>query len=268
MVKLHRLKQSKLISLSSSKIFYNFEGSKEKYLCSLFLTLKYTIMAVAKLGMIITDIAGSIGGTTLKRQSGNIAIYNKSRGANKSILYQNKALGYMSSTRQYWRNLLQNEKSSWDNAASRFTFPDKFGTQRNVTGYQLFTKSTNALAIVSETACLADDYDQVINNFTIEDFIINKDDESCVLSVTNSGNEQYYLISFDVNCKSNSKPIFNKRKIYYNGFEADEFELMIDSAFWDSFPWVQIGQNVRLYVTPMNVAGYKGVTQYIDTTVI
>lgn len=221
-------------------------------------------MAVAKLGMIITDIAGSIGGTTLKRQSGNIAVYNKSRGPNKSILYQNKGLGRMNNARAVWRNYDNTQKEGWDSKASDFTFPDKFGVPRNITGYQLFTKSSNALDIISESVINSSAYNQNISNFTINDFEMDYETHLVKVTITSTVMAQYYLYSFDVNCKEGSKPIFNNREILSYNYFAFYGEMFLDTAFWSKFPWVQIGQNVRVYVTPMNVAGYKGVTQYAD----
>ena len=221
-------------------------------------------MAVAKLGMIITDIAGSIGGTTLKRQSGNIAVYNKSRGPNKSVTLQNKALGRMNSGRALWRGLTLNEKSEWSNAAGEYTFPDKFGVPRNITGYQLFTKMYNGIAGNAAIFINGNQYNQDIYSFSISDYEISFETKQCNLSVDYNDETQYFLCSFDVNCKEASKPIFNKRKIIFAGYSSVDFTMQIDQFFWNAFPWVQIGQNVRVYVTPMNDAGYKGVALYAD----
>jgi hypothetical protein len=221
-------------------------------------------MAVAKLGLIITDISGSIGGTTLKRQSGNIAVYNKSRGANKSILYQNKALGRMTNARNIWNNYDPAIKAGWNNTATEFTFPDKFGTPRNITGYQLYTKCENALKIVGTSVGVPAGYNQVTDNFYLEDFTIFSEDKTCNVIIQSGAIDMYFLISFDVNCKEGSKPIYNKRKIYANTFGIETLPVGMDNTFWDNFPWVLPRQFVRLYCTPMNQYGYKGVTQIIE----
>lgn len=224
-------------------------------------------MAIAQLGMIITEMAGSIGGTTLKRQGANLSIYNKSRGGNKSKLWQNKGLGRMSTVRTFWLNSSQEYKDAWVDAATRFTFPDRFGNQRNITGYQLYTKATNARAIIELEPTSGDGYDQEVKSFYAKYFTLNKDYLQCRTEIAQGSGRQWYLFGFDVNCKSYSKPIFNKRLILYF-FEWNDVGVVdMDTAFWDKFPYVQAGDNVRMYITPMNPQGYKGVTQYYDTTV-
>ena len=59
-------------------------------------------MATFKLGAIITDIAGSIGGTTLKRNGSYKVIMNKSSGSAYSPLLQNRALSYLGSIFKAW----------------------------------------------------------------------------------------------------------------------------------------------------------------------
>jgi len=221
-------------------------------------------MAVAKLGMIITEIAGSIGGTTLKRQSGNIAVYNKSRGPNKSVTLKNKALGWMNVVRGVWHSYSTGDKNGWNNVASEYTFPDKFGNQRNITGYQLFTKANNALYAVTGNTINSDGYYQGIEIFSIVDYEISFDTKQCNVGITYSGSGQFFLCGFDVSCKEDSKPIYNKRKIIFSGYDDEDFTMEVNQFFWASFPWVQIGQNVRVYVTPMNRGGYKGVPIYKD----
>lgn len=224
-------------------------------------------MAVARLGMIITEMAGSIGGTTIKRQGGNLSIYNKSRGANKSILYQNKGLGRMNDVRARWRSSTNSYKNGWNTRAESFTFPDRFGNQKYITGYQLYTKSSNARALVELEPMNASGYDQNIYGFYAKDFSITKSSLQCRITVVQGSGRQYYLFGFDVLCKPYSKPIFNNR-IALDFFEWDDVgDVNLDEVFWRKYGYLEYGDTVRIYITPMNPPGYKGVTQYLDTTV-
>ena len=97
-------------------------------------------MATFKLGGIITDIAGSIGGTTLKRNGSYKVIMNKSSGTPYSRSYNNPSLQYLPFIFKSWSRLDDAEKKAWKEQALLYTFPDKFGTLRNLSGRQLFVK--------------------------------------------------------------------------------------------------------------------------------
>ena len=97
-------------------------------------------MATFKLGAIITDIAGSIGGTTLKRNGSYKVIMNKSSGTPYSRSLNNPSLQYLPYIFKSWSHLSDAEKAAWKEQALLYTFPDKFGTLRNLSGRQLFVK--------------------------------------------------------------------------------------------------------------------------------
>ena len=59
-------------------------------------------MAVVKLGAIITQIAGSIGGWTFRRSQGSTVVYNKPGGASKNRLLLNAAFGNLREVIQGW----------------------------------------------------------------------------------------------------------------------------------------------------------------------
>lgn len=133
-------------------------------------------MAIMKLGAIVTDAAGSIGGTTLRRGRGNLVVYNKSRGPSLERSYNNPALIKNAHLMNSWGSLSDAEKSSWADAAALFQFPDKFGDLRYLRPRELYIKLqtqlavtgasnyTNATGIVSTTG----DVDMDIPGFIVD----------------------------------------------------------------------------------------------------
>lgn len=103
-------------------------------------------MAVMKLGAIVTDVAGSIGGTSLRRGRGLIVAYNKPRGPSIERLYNNRALIRNSALMHSWSNLTTSEVNSWVAAAGLFQFPDKFGDLRYLRPRELYIKLQTQLA--------------------------------------------------------------------------------------------------------------------------
>ena len=97
-------------------------------------------MANIKLGAIITDIAGSVGGSTFRRTPAGIILYNKQGTQIKSAFAKNSVKNKLGAILSAWNFLSTEEKDFYIDKATLYTFPNKFGTMRNLTGRQFYTK--------------------------------------------------------------------------------------------------------------------------------
>lgn len=120
-------------------------------------------MANIKLGAIITDIAGSIGGTTFRRTPAGIIAYNKQGTQIKSAFAKNSVKNKLGAILGAWNNLEETDKNFWIDKATLYTFPDKFGTLKNLTGRQFYTK-LNSQMIPSRSSVSVDPWFDV--NYT------------------------------------------------------------------------------------------------------
>jgi hypothetical protein len=102
-------------------------------------------MATIKLGAIVTDIAGSVGGSTFRRGSNFIALYNKQRRQIKSVASPFSRLGALSNVVKTWSYMEQTDRDSWELIAGNYRFPSKFGENKILTARQLFTKLNGQL---------------------------------------------------------------------------------------------------------------------------
>ena len=102
-------------------------------------------MAVIKLGSIITDIAGSIGGTTFRRTSTGHAVYNKQGRQVKSAFAKASRKNELGNIFSNWYNLSEKEREQWAVNASTYPLKDKFGNTKYLTGRQLYTKLNSQL---------------------------------------------------------------------------------------------------------------------------
>lgn len=97
-------------------------------------------MANIKLGMIITDIQGSVGGSTFRRTPRGVILYNKQGTQIKSafaIASRKNQLGNIFSA---WQNLDLSVKTYWNEQAALYPQKNKFGSEVYLTGRQFFTK--------------------------------------------------------------------------------------------------------------------------------
>lgn len=225
-------------------------------------------MATFKLGAIITDIAGSIGGTTLKRNGSYKVIMNKPSGSAYSRLLQNKAISYLGSIFKAWAFLDTTVKDAWNTAALSFTFPDKFGTLRNLTGRQLFIK-LNSQRYAYNTAII----DPTTLNSTLPPFLFT--DAQKVPGTNQIFLEIFcedtstiaYSVMAEVSIQPLHAPTFVSRKVFTHVVFQGNGTTDIFTPFIQNFPYYTEEYNARLYVFQLNESGFKSVIQYKDVRI-
>ena len=84
-------------------------------------------MAVIKLGSIVTDIAGSIGGTTFRRTSTGHAVYNKQGSQIKSAFARTSRKNALANIFRAWGELDKATQDAWAENALIYKVPDRFG---------------------------------------------------------------------------------------------------------------------------------------------
>ena len=222
-------------------------------------------MATFKLGAIITDIAGSIGGTTLKRNGSYKVIMNKSSGTPYSRSYNNPSLQYLPFIFKSWSRLDNAEKAAWKEQALLFTFPDKFGTLRTLSGRQLFVK-LNAQRWL-DTPSFVDV--SAISSFT-EVFTLSGVDYApweLILQIYINGNYsgfQKYYVSMEISLQPLRAPSFISRKIIgvYEIASGSQANILEDVL--KAYPFFNENYNARLYICAVNNSGFKSVQQYVE----
>lgn len=226
-------------------------------------------MATFKLGAIITDIAGSIGGTTLKRNGSYRVIMNKPSGSAYSRLLQNRAISYLGSIFKAWSFLDTATKEAWNTLALSFTFPDKFGTLRNLTGRQLFIKLNsqnyvNDTRIIDPTTVNSD-----VPVFVLEEFIYTKHNGQLVVTTSNAPTLYgAYLYMFEVSLQPLHAPTFLAREVVDKYTDSASFSRNVTAVFMAKFPYWTPAYNARVYVTTMNNVGFRSVMQSANLQIL
>lgn len=221
-------------------------------------------MAIFKLGAIVTEIAGSIGGTTFKRGAGNRIIMNKTSGTSSSRLLLNNQLNPIRVIFQKWKMFDDTHRADWNLIALDYQFPDKFGVLRNLTGRQLFTKLNIQLLPVGSSILEADQVGNIIYDVTIDNFTIATDLSSAELQYVVDTDSSWVLVQLEVSLKTLMAPIFTRRKVTAFAFldGAGGFDIL--AALLEQFPFINSSYNVRAFVTSMNESGFKNVSIYKD----
>lgn len=225
-------------------------------------------MAIFKLGVIITDIAGSIGGTVFKRGQTAGVLYNKGKAASKNILYQNAQLNPIASIFKKWGLLSPALQSDWNAAALLFLFPDKFGTMRNLKGRQLFTKLNIQLLPVGLYNDDPAGITSVVNSMTISNGIIDVANQLVNFDTYVAAGTVNYLVSAEITQNFLRSPTFTRRKVLYYDSTSGTSSTEFGFQFFNEFPYFDANYVGRIYVDTINDFGFKGVPIYLNTTTI
>lgn len=223
-------------------------------------------MATIKLGMLVTQIAGSIGGTTFRRGANFICMQNKTKGASKSKTLQNKALIQLGSISSQWSALSASEQSDWVDASLLFQFPDKFGDLKYLSGRQLFIKIANFTANVSEPIPDPNTLSSTVGTSTIFFGLIELNGPAFI-ELTESVPATLVVISAELIKFIGQAPTFTRREIILFDYPDVNLEIDINTAINTKFPTLAVGNIVRLYYYTQNSSGFKSLTQFFDINV-
>ena len=220
-------------------------------------------MATFKLGAIITDIAGSIGGTTLKRNGSYKVIMNKSSGTPYSRSYNNPSLQYLPFIFKYWSRLSDEEKAAWKEQALLYTFPDKFGTLRTLSARQLFVKLNAQRWLDTQSFVDVSAISSFIENFTLS--IAVYEPLAPFFNIAVDGNYlgfQKYYVSLEISLQPLRAPSFISRKVIgvYSLTAGAGVNILEDIL--KAYPFFNKNYNARLYICAVNDSGFKSVQQY------
>lgn len=151
-------------------------------------------MAVIKLGSIVTDIAGSIGGTTFRRTSTGHAVYNKQGRQVKSAFAKSSRKNELGNIFSSWYNLTESEREQWALNASTYPLKDKFGNTKFLTGRQLYTK-LNAQLLPAKQKSNVKSFDPFVELAPVSIYAFDINDNVLNLHVNGTFVQQFIFIS-------------------------------------------------------------------------
>jgi len=105
-------------------------------------------MAKIKLGAMITDIRGAIGGTVFSRNKGGAYAKKNTSPTNPSTPAQGAARSVFGAVSQAWKDLTISQQNAWNTAAPGFPYTDVLGDVREYSGRSLFMKLNSQIKLI------------------------------------------------------------------------------------------------------------------------
>ena len=215
-------------------------------------------MAQIQMSGLVTAIAGSIGGTTIRRSNGSFIVYNKTKGASRNRLKGNPALSKLAKVRNAWGVLHPDYKKSWNDAAATVTFPNKFNQNVHISGRMLYIKANSVLAIAGKSITNPANYTKNTVAFSIANFIVDPDRQEITLELSSQPTKSDFYLSFDVGTKAKHKPVYDRKKTIFIENQSEGGRIVCSNEFFRNYPLTLQGNLVRIYVTPVNDFGFRG----------
>lgn len=214
-------------------------------------------MAVAKMGGIVTEIAGSIGETTFRRQGPAIVVYNKPKSKNKQKLRDNEALSRLRQYSNDYANLTSSKIDAWAAAGQRLTYTDRFGNARNYRPRELYISVHSGL---EGTGQVVNDPSKIIDNAPtpiINEFAITKN-AFCQITLAKAYPEMYAIFQLQLlTGQERASTNFRYKKLrVINAGEINVFG--ISESVEANYTTPLQATRARIYVTLVNKYGMRG----------
>lgn len=224
-------------------------------------------MASFKLGAIITEIQGSIGGTTIRRTPRNPIMYNKQgrqfRSAN-SVNSQASALGNIFRS---WGGLEQGVRDFWNGIAPLYPQKDKFGNDVLLSGRQFYTK-LNAQLLPTQTSVDISTFSDVLSAPLINGWLLSKSDDSYFITFEDVILNSYILLQIYRLRNGSNASLVNSSKFLNMGLRNEITLLDITDLFNIYMPFAKVGDRIGVNVVFMNAWGFRSSVQAFSAEII
>jgi hypothetical protein len=221
-----------------------------------FFILIFSIMANIKLGAIITNIAGSVGGSTFRRTQRGIILYNKQGRQIKSAFAQNSVKNRLGAILSSWSFLDGATRSDWEDLAPLYPQKNKFGDDVTLTGRQFYTKLNTQLIPVRESVDLAT-FNDVVFLGVVESVSLDMGANDFIIVFSTTVNSFFVLVSvFPLRSGGSPRPT---RKAFptYADEPGNKEDINIFGEFLTQYPNAEIGQTWGVNIRVMNSSGFQ-----------
>ena len=222
-------------------------------------------MANIKLGAIITNIAGSVGGSTFRRTPAGIILYNKQRQQIKSAFSKRAVKNRLGAVLSGWSLLDGGTRSDWEDLAPLYPQLNKFGDSVTLTGRQFYTKLNAQLIPVQQSVDL-ENFNDVVYLGVVESVTIDIGDSDFRVTCSENLDGFFVLVSvYTLRFGANSRPTKHAFPTFAED-PGDKLDFNMFAQFTAQYPNRAAGQTYGVNIKIMNSSGFQTSTQSFSVT--
>jgi len=173
-------------------------------------------MARIKYSALVTEIAGSIGGTTFQRNAYGFTVKNKPNMINPGRSAQKFRQNLFNNNIQKWKSLSQLNRDRWIAYAGTYPVASKKNPDSNLNGYNYFEKYHNFLTLASNNGLL-ENPNGMRGDVTSADIIINRDGATLFANVSDTVTSVNWWVIVEITNVVPASQIYVQQTPFYVG---------------------------------------------------
>ena len=220
-------------------------------------------MANIKLGLIITDIQGSVGGSTFRRTPRGVILYNKQGTQIKSAFAAASRKNQLGNVFSAWQNLSPGEQKYWNDQATLYPQKNKFGSDVYLTGRQFFTKLSAQMLPAQEPVQTSPLDDRLSKSILKKIACIPKEDMLAIYFDTTIDDFFVYVSVYPLRKGARVKPHAHFKRTYAKFVSGSE-KINIWDAFKIQYPLAVIGDKFGANIQMCSKSGFLTSVQALE----
>jgi len=225
-------------------------------------------MAKVKLGSIVTNISGAIGGSVFYTGKDGTVCRIAVMAKNKNTIAVARPKLYFSLTAQRWRGLTETQRIAWRAAALNFTVTDRVGNAMVLSGFQYFMRSAINVLDFNNTMQTTPPFPQPFAGFQILSAVYSNTASSLVttLQVIGSISGQAFSLEMSKPYSAGVTAAPNKFRPILSGNQA-AVQANAFTAYRNIYGYVPVGSRifvrVGLHFTALGFASQRVISSSI-----
>ena len=212
-------------------------------------------MAYVKFSSFVTEVRGSVGGSTFKKQKNGFSISNKSSGGSLSKLLENKQVPIMANIFKSWGYLPESKRQAWNYKATLFSFVNKYGNTVFLTGRQLYIKLHAQRSVLNLDPIDPNTISNGIEDLYLQNFVFSSNFGGQV-TLSDECTSGYLVFRLRLVSSQASPVIYNRSKVFFvkTPYTSQVFDL--GNELLSVYPFITVCQKVYLIMQVMNKSGF------------
>lgn len=220
-------------------------------------------MANIKLGSIITEIQGSVGGSTFRRTPRGVILYNKQGTQIKSAFATASRKNQLGNVFAAWQNLSHEEQKYWNEQATLYPQKNKFGSVVYLTGRQFFTK-LSAQMLPAQVPVQISPLDDRLSTSILQNIAcIPGSDELTIAFDTTIDDFFVYVSVYPLRKGARVKPHAHFKRTYAK-FVSGSTKINIWNAFKTQYPLAVVGDKFGANIQMCSYSGFLTSVQAME----
>lgn len=224
--------------------------------------------ALIKLGAIVTQISGKLGGHVFARNRGGAYMRTNATPNNPQTSFQTAVRAIMAAISSAWSGLTDVQRNSWNNATDNFSRTDQFGDIRNLSGKALFQSLNQNLQNVGENVIDTAPESLPVPNIEFVSASGDEDTQDFELEFEGDTTGSKILIFVTPPLSQGTSFVKNKLRVLTFIAGGPESTENIGILYGERFGLLVQGQNIHVGVIVVNASGQASPMTVVKSLII